>query len=81
METRRAIEICLSRLPMSKIAASELVRHLFLQSEVDTNELDNDAIRATIMEIIDLLEIDMSFSKFSMICRANDARKVARRLL
>lgn len=76
--TRRAIEVCLSRLPMSDDTRCDLVRHLQAAIRQGDRPDPDDAValRAAIHAAIDDLSgIDLSFPKAALINRVRDARE------
>ena len=82
MTTRRAIEICLSRLPLHGPARDALARSL--SSEIsrasDAPTSDVDTMRALFEVVLsDASGIDTSFSKAAMLSRFSMIRETARK--
>ena len=76
--TRRAIEVCLARLPMSDDARRDLVCQLQATIRQGDRPDPDDAValRAAIHAAIDDLSvIDPSFPKAALISRVRDARQ------
>lgn len=76
--TRRAIEVCLSRLPMSEGTRRDLVCSLqaIIRQGDRADPGDPDALRAAIQVAIDDLSgIDPTFPKETIIRRLKDARQ------
>ena len=84
METRRALEIVLSRVRMDDRAKQSLM--YALASEVRSGErpaqATNDNLRAELMRALDcLIGVDTSFPKAAMIGRIQSAKAILRKLL
>jgi hypothetical protein len=82
--TRRAIEICLSRIKLQPHSAADLARALTHEISKPTQEIatDADAVRASLHQVLyHLSDADASFSKAALVFRIQDARQEVCRIL
>ena len=83
ISTRRAIEICVARLPMHDQVRNAMAHHLAREIEKASSppDFDADAMRAKLHLAIYALDgIDHSFPKKAMLQRIQDARQVLEEL-
>ena len=81
MTTRRAIELCLSRLPMHSSARDTLAHHLSaeIRKSSPAPEGDVDAMRAELQRILsEASDVDASFSKKGLLMRLENIREIVR---
>jgi len=83
ISTRKAIEVCMSRLRMHGPARDTLAHHLHnaIRQEPETPTDDVDALRAALVEIVEAADVRDDFPRKALMCRLQSITEIARRYI